>query len=224
MAKKADPKKIGAFVVGAIVLVMVGLVVFGSGKFFAKTRTFVLFFEGSVGGLNVGAPVNFRGVRVGSVKDIVALRDARGLVNNLDDQVQPISSDAREALHTATAAFNEGKGAVEDARGLIANVDSQVEPISTQAQTALQTATATLEEGKTAMRDARGLITHVDAQVEPISTGAREAPYRVDWSRCVGKSWELDPVLLHRHQAGQPARPGDDLNTKTLGIELRRRF
>ncbi|MEE8506260.1 MAG: MlaD family protein, partial [Kiloniellales bacterium] len=71
MAKKADPKKIGAFVVGAAVLVVVGLVVFASGQFFAKTRTFVLFFESSVGGLNVGAPVNFRGVRVGSVKDIV---------------------------------------------------------------------------------------------------------------------------------------------------------
>ncbi len=47
---------------------------------------------------------------------------------------------------------------------------------------------------------------------------------RVDWSRRAGKSWELDPVLLHRRQAGQPQRPGDDLSNKTLGIELRRRF
>ena len=47
---------------------------------------------------------------------------------------------------------------------------------------------------------------------------------RVDWSRPAGKSWELDPVLLHRRQAGQPQRPGDDLSNKTLGIELRRRF
>ena len=47
---------------------------------------------------------------------------------------------------------------------------------------------------------------------------------RVDWSRRAGKSWELDPVLLHRRQAGQPDRPGDDLSNKTLGIELRRRF
>jgi hypothetical protein len=47
---------------------------------------------------------------------------------------------------------------------------------------------------------------------------------RVDWSRRAGKSWELDPVLLHRRQAGQPERPGDDLNNKSLGIELRRRF
>ncbi len=47
---------------------------------------------------------------------------------------------------------------------------------------------------------------------------------RVDWSRRAGKSWELDPVLLHRRQAGQPERPGDDLSNKSLGIELRRRF
>ncbi len=38
------------------------------------------------------------------------------------------------------------------------------------------------------------------------------------------KYWELDPVLPHRRQAGQPDRPDDDLSNKTLGIELRRRF
>jgi paraquat-inducible protein B len=78
MSKKADPKVIGAFVVGAIFLVAAGLVVFGSGKFFEQTRPVVVFFEGSVGGLNVGAPVNFRGVRVGSVTDIRVVYDAKG--------------------------------------------------------------------------------------------------------------------------------------------------
>ncbi len=47
---------------------------------------------------------------------------------------------------------------------------------------------------------------------------------RVDWSRRAGKSWEFNPVFLHRRQAGQPERPGDDLSNKMLGIELRRRF
>ncbi len=51
-----------------------------------------------------------------------------------------------------------------------------------------------------------------------------DRPPRVDWSRPAGKSWELDPVLLHRRQAGHPDRPGDDSSNKTLGIELRRRF
>jgi len=37
---------------------------------FTKKITFILFFEGSVRGLNVGAPVEFKGIKVGSVKDI----------------------------------------------------------------------------------------------------------------------------------------------------------
>jgi paraquat-inducible protein B len=37
---------------------------------FTAKRTFVAYFEGSVKGLNVGAPVEFRGVKVGSVTDI----------------------------------------------------------------------------------------------------------------------------------------------------------
>lgn len=62
-----------------------------------------------------------------------------------------------------------------------------------------------------------------DNPPEDLAPGWDRNP-RVDWSRRVGRSWELDPVLLHRRQAGQPQQPGDDLSNKTLGIELRRRF
>lgn len=61
---------IGAFVVGAITLVVAAVVVFGGGKLFRDTNRFVVFFEGSVKGLNVGAPVTFRGVKIGHVMDI----------------------------------------------------------------------------------------------------------------------------------------------------------
>ena len=61
---------IGAFVVGAVVLAVVGIILFGGGKMFSKTNRFVMFFEGSVKGLNIGAPVTFRGVKIGSVVDI----------------------------------------------------------------------------------------------------------------------------------------------------------
>jgi paraquat-inducible protein B len=61
---------IGAFVIGAVVLAVVGVIVFGSGKMFQKVDKFVLYFEGSVKGLNVGAPVTFRGVKIGSVTGI----------------------------------------------------------------------------------------------------------------------------------------------------------
>ena len=79
MSRKANPTFIGAFVVGAVALVVAGVVIFGSGKFFTETRKFVMFFEGSVKGLNIGAPVAFKGVKVGSVKEIRLFLDDRDL-------------------------------------------------------------------------------------------------------------------------------------------------
>jgi paraquat-inducible protein B len=70
MSKQANTKLIGGFVVGAIVLIVAGILLFGSGKFFSHQREFVLFFQDSVKGLNIGAPVDFRGVNVGTVKDV----------------------------------------------------------------------------------------------------------------------------------------------------------
>ena len=68
--RRIDPRVIGSFVVGAIILSVAGLVFFGPGGFFSETRTYVVHFEGSVKGLNVGSPVRFRGVKIGQVKEI----------------------------------------------------------------------------------------------------------------------------------------------------------
>jgi paraquat-inducible protein B len=76
MSKQASRSLIGAFVIGAIALAVAGVVIFGSGKFFAKTDKAVLFFEGSIKGLDVGAPVEFRGVKVGHVTEIKLRFDA----------------------------------------------------------------------------------------------------------------------------------------------------
>lgn len=70
MGKKANPAVIGAFVVGAIALAVAGLLIFGSGRMFKHMIRFVCFFPGQVNGLNVGAPVKFKGVEIGSVTDI----------------------------------------------------------------------------------------------------------------------------------------------------------
>jgi paraquat-inducible protein B len=77
MSKQASKTLIGAFVVGALALVIIGILLFGSGQFFSESKTYVLFFGGSVKGLNVGAPVNFRGVKVGQVTAIKARIDPR---------------------------------------------------------------------------------------------------------------------------------------------------
>jgi paraquat-inducible protein B len=70
MSQKISPTLIGAFVVGAVALLVIGVVAFGSGQLFRKTQEFVLYFDGSVNGLHMGAPVKFKGVEIGSVKDI----------------------------------------------------------------------------------------------------------------------------------------------------------
>ncbi|MBF0113248.1 MAG: MCE family protein, partial [Desulfamplus sp.] len=70
MSKKPDNIMIGGFVAGAVALVVVVIMVFGSGSLFEDKNLFVLHFKGSVKGLAVGAPVVLRGVKVGSVKEI----------------------------------------------------------------------------------------------------------------------------------------------------------
>jgi paraquat-inducible protein B len=70
MGKRVSPALIGAFVVGAVALVAVAVTIWGSGRFFRHRQRFVCYFSGSVNGLNVGAPVKYRGVQVGEVVDI----------------------------------------------------------------------------------------------------------------------------------------------------------
>lgn len=71
MSRRANPTLIGAFVLGGALLAVIAVVAFGSGQLFRDTRTFVSFFDGSVSGLDIGAPVRFRGIDVGMVRDVL---------------------------------------------------------------------------------------------------------------------------------------------------------
>ncbi len=77
MSRKANPTVIGGFILGAVALGVAGVIYFGSGQFMAKTSSFVLYFDGSLAGLSAGAPVNFRGFKIGTVTDIVVRYDRR---------------------------------------------------------------------------------------------------------------------------------------------------
>lgn len=77
MSRGVSRSAIGGFVLGALALILVGVGVLGSGKLLRRSQEFVMFFEGSVSGLNEGAPVVFRGVKIGSVKDIQLVFDPR---------------------------------------------------------------------------------------------------------------------------------------------------
>ncbi len=83
MAKQANRMMIGGFVVLAVILMAASLVIFGSGKFFKKTVKCVMFFDESVKGLNVGAPVLFQGVQIGSVTGIILQVDPAKLQHQI---------------------------------------------------------------------------------------------------------------------------------------------
>jgi paraquat-inducible protein B len=79
MARRSNPAVIGAFVVGALVLAVVGLVVFGGGRFLRVTKPVVAYFEGSVKGVAIGAPVTFQGAKVGAVTDVRVIVDTKNV-------------------------------------------------------------------------------------------------------------------------------------------------
>ncbi len=83
MAKQVSKTVIGGFVISAIVLLIAGVIILGGGSILKKTNKYALFFEKSVKGLSVGAPVVWRGVQIGSVSSIVLDADPEKLSINI---------------------------------------------------------------------------------------------------------------------------------------------
>jgi paraquat-inducible protein B len=94
MARKASPTIIGGFAVGAVVLAIAGIFLFGSGALFKDTTTYVLHFGSSLKGLSVGAPVTFKGVKVGQVSSITLVGD----VEDLSFQIPVLIEIDRDAI------------------------------------------------------------------------------------------------------------------------------
>lgn len=68
---------VGAFVLGGLALLVLGIMLLGGGRLFSNDLEYVLYFDGSVSGLSTGAPVVFRGVPMGSVTRINLVANAR---------------------------------------------------------------------------------------------------------------------------------------------------
>jgi paraquat-inducible protein B len=64
------PRRVGGFVLAGIALLVIAVVLVGSGSVFSTKHRFVTYFSGSVSGLRVGAPVKFRGIPVGQVTGV----------------------------------------------------------------------------------------------------------------------------------------------------------
>jgi paraquat-inducible protein B len=70
MGKRVSPTVIGAFVVASFAILVVALIVVGSGKMFTRPIRFICMFQGNLNGLKIGAPVKVRGVQIGTVAEI----------------------------------------------------------------------------------------------------------------------------------------------------------
>ncbi|MCR4665867.1 MAG: MlaD family protein [Desulfovibrio sp.] len=68
---------VGVFTLIGLILFVCGLFFLGGRDLFKTKTEYVLYFEGSVSGLSVGAPVYFRGVPLGSVKRISLVFDPK---------------------------------------------------------------------------------------------------------------------------------------------------
>lgn len=76
MARRSRPALIGAFVVGALALLALTVIALAGDRLFVRSERAVMHFTGSVYGLQTGAPVVFRGVRVGSVSALEVVYDS----------------------------------------------------------------------------------------------------------------------------------------------------
>ncbi len=59
--------RLGLFILGAIAALIIGLTVIGTGNLLRPTVMIETYIDGSVQGLDVGAPIKFRGVTIGDV-------------------------------------------------------------------------------------------------------------------------------------------------------------
>ena len=70
--RRLNPAAIGIFVIGALVIAVLSIILFGSGRLFGGERaSFVCFFEDTVDGMQIGSKVKLKGVPIGEVQRIL---------------------------------------------------------------------------------------------------------------------------------------------------------
>jgi paraquat-inducible protein B len=67
---KVSPAVVGLFVLGAFIVGLIAIFSFGGVSFFSKPERFIVYFDESIHGLDLGSPVKLRGVRIGRVVDL----------------------------------------------------------------------------------------------------------------------------------------------------------
>jgi paraquat-inducible protein B len=75
--------RIGSFVITGIVLLIIGILVFGSGMLFKRVTYIETYFNESVQGLVIGSPVKYLGMEIGHVDDIMPITGAYDINYNV---------------------------------------------------------------------------------------------------------------------------------------------
>ena len=91
MSTPTNHWKLGLFVVTGIVLALLTVVVLGARSLHKDTVSYKTYFDESVQGLEVGSPVKFRGVALGSVSAIDIAADRRHVEVTSDLTVKDLS-------------------------------------------------------------------------------------------------------------------------------------
>lgn len=100
MRTKVNSTLLGAFLVAGAALLITSLVVFGSGRLFSQPIRFVMVFPDSVNGLTEGAPVKFRGVPVGEVRQLMIGISTNGQPGNIQVYAEILPERLRDRTGT----------------------------------------------------------------------------------------------------------------------------
>ncbi len=118
MAKQANNTVIGGFVVLAVFLLIASVVIFGSGNLFKHVDKYILNFDGSIKGLNVGAPVLYEGVKIGTVTDITVILDETSLETNIQVFAE-VDPDRFKIIHSVSTQATVPKLIDKGLRGVL---------------------------------------------------------------------------------------------------------
>ena len=106
MTPRPNAARIGLFAIGGLALLVAAVALLFGARWFAPTDRAVLHFSGSIYGLQLGSPVVFRGVRLGTVV-------AMGLAQNKGELAVPVQVELeRERVGALLAGSAQGRDAL----------------------------------------------------------------------------------------------------------------
>ncbi|MEO0039428.1 MAG: hypothetical protein RIS38_376 [Verrucomicrobiota bacterium] len=125
MRRSANMTLIGAFVAGGIALIIAAVILLGAGSFTGSKPEAIAYFDDSVSGLDIGAPVKFRGVTIGKVSQVLLRTSGQSASDNAVPVVLEFAPDllTRRGLDQALLQKQGLRGSIE--KGLRAKLQQQ---------------------------------------------------------------------------------------------------